>query len=147
MRTPLILMGLLAGFGLTIQVGMNAAIRGATGSAGFAALANFSVGILALLGFVLLSRAPIPSLATLGALPAWVWLGGTMGAFYVASATIIGPALGGTMLLALTVLGQLSAALVVDHYGWLGFPQHPISIERIAGVVLLLAGTWLVTKY
>ncbi|HPF26126.1 MAG TPA: DMT family transporter [Steroidobacteraceae bacterium] len=146
MRSSLILLGLVAGLGLTVQVGMNAAIRNASGSAGFAALANFCVGIVALLGFLLVTRTPFPNLAALGALPAWVWLGGTMGALYVASATVIGPALGGTMLLALTVLGQLLAALAVDHFGWLGFPQQPISLARIVGVLLLLTGTWLIAK-
>lgn len=146
MRSTLILLGLVAGLGLTVQVGMNASIRDATGSAGFASLVNFCVGIVALLGFVLLMRTPLPNAQVLGALPAWVWLGGLFGALYVASATVIGPALGGTMLLALTVLGQLSAALIVDHFGWLGFPQHPLTFSRIIGVLLLLAGTWLIAK-
>jgi bacterial/archaeal transporter family-2 protein len=69
-----------------------------------------------------------------------------LGAFYVASSTVVGPALGGTMLLALTVLGQLSAALLVDHFGWLGFPEQPITLVRIAGVALLLAGVWLIAR-
>jgi bacterial/archaeal transporter family-2 protein len=146
MHITLYVMALIAGLGLTIQVGLNAAIRGQTGSAGFASLANFLVGTLALAVFLLATRQGLPSREALSAVPWWGWFGGMLGAFYVASSTVVGPALGGTMLLALTVLGQLSAALLVDHFGWLGFPEHPITLTRIAGVALLLAGVWLIAR-
>ena len=38
------------------------------------------------------------------------------------------------------VTGQLLASLVIDHYGWLGFPVHPISLLRVFGVLFLFAG-------
>jgi transporter family-2 protein len=144
MQASLFVLAFVAGLGLTIQVGLNATIRGASGSAGFASLANFVVGTLALCVFLLVTRQELPSREALSAVPWWGWLGGVLGAFYVASATVVGPALGGTILLALTVLGQLSAALLVDHYGWLGFPEQPITMTRLLGVALLLAGVWLI---
>jgi bacterial/archaeal transporter family-2 protein len=49
-------------------------------------------------------------------------------------------------LLALTVFGQLAASLVVDNYGWLGFPQQPFTITRLAGAALLLAGVVLIVR-
>jgi transporter family-2 protein len=54
--------------------------------------------------------------------------------------------LGATTLLALTLLGQLSTALVIDHFGWLQMPENPITWTRIAGVALLGAGVWLVSR-
>lgn len=146
MQSSLYLIAFLAGAGLTIQVGMNGAIRTATHTASFASLMNFIVGTLALCLFVLVTRQDWPSRDALGAIPWWGWMGGLLGAFYVASATIVGSTLGGTTLLALTVLGQLVAALLVDHYGWLGFPEHPITMTRVAGVCLLLAGVWLIAR-
>ena len=41
-------------------------------------------------------------------------------------------------MVALIVTGQLFAALLFDHYGWLGFPIRPLSISRIIGSVLLV---------
>jgi bacterial/archaeal transporter family-2 protein len=146
MSSSLYLIALLAGAGLTIQVGMNATIRSATGAASFASLVNFIIGTLALCAFVLVTRQSLPARDALGAIPWWGWFGGLLGALYVASATVVGSALGGTTLLALTVLGQLVAALLVDHYGWLGFPEHPITFARVAGVCLLLAGIWLIAR-
>jgi transporter family-2 protein len=146
MQSTLYLIAFLAGVGLTIQVGMNGAIRTATSTASFASLVNFMIGTVALCAFVLLTRQSLPTREALGAIPWWGWMGGLLGAFYVASATIVGSTLGGTTLLALTVLGQLAAALLVDHYGWLGFPEHPITMTRVAGVCLLLAGVWLIAR-
>jgi transporter family-2 protein len=47
-------------------------------------------------------------------------------------------------LLALTVAGQMLASVIIDHFGLLGFPQHPVSTGRVVGILLLIAGIWLV---
>jgi bacterial/archaeal transporter family-2 protein len=69
-----------------------------------------------------------------------------LGAFYVASSIIVGPRLGAAALLALTVFGQLAASLVVDHYGWLGFSQHPLTVMRLVGATLLFGGVLLIVR-
>ena len=142
----MLLLALAAGALITVQVGQNAALRSAFDSAGVAALVNFVVGIVALLAFVLALRTPWPSREALAAVPWWAWLGGACGAFYVATVTIAGPRLGATVLVAATVLGQLAAALVLDQNGWLGFPQQSITLARVAGCALLLAGLYLVSR-
>lgn len=142
----LALMALAAGLGLTVQVGMNAALRQVFGSPVLASLANFLVGTAALVVFVMLERAPLPGRGAAASVPLWAWFGGLFGAFYVVAATVVGPRLGASMLLALTVLGQLLAALAVDHFGWLGFPQQPLSVARLAGAALLLAGVLLISR-
>ena len=48
--------------------------------------------------------------------------------------------------LGLALLGQLTTALVFDHFGWMGLPEHPITLTRLAGVALLGAGVWLITR-
>ena len=146
MQTGLYVLAFVAGLLLTVQVGLNAALRNAFGNPGTAALANFLVGTAGLFAYLFVTSAAWPSKATLTAAPAWAWLGGLLGAFYVASSVVVGPRLGAAALLALTVFGQLVASLVVDNYGWLGFPQHPLTLTRAAGVVLLLAGVILVVR-
>jgi transporter family-2 protein len=142
----LYLLGLGVGIGLVVQVGMNSTLRAILGSALVAALISFAVGTLALAAFVVLTRAPLPVRAQLAAVPAWAWFGGILGAFYVASSVIVGPRLGAATLLALVVFGQLGTSLVVDHFGWLGFAQHPITLVRLLGAVLLFAGVVLVVR-
>jgi transporter family-2 protein len=38
-------------------------------------------------------------------------------------------------------------SLVLDHFGWVGFPVHPINAWRIAGAALLLAGVGLIQRF
>jgi transporter family-2 protein len=139
-------LGLMAGFGLTAQVAMNSQLRKFLQSANSAALVSFLVGGLALAALVIGTRAPLPSRDTLASVPVWAWFGGLLGAFYVASSTVVAAELGATTLLALALLGQLATALVIDHYGWLGMPVNPITLSRISGVVLLGVGVWLIAR-
>ena len=139
-------LGISAGFGLALQVGMNAQLRKVLQSANAAALISFLVGTFALVLMWIVTRPPMPGREALAGVPAWAWFGGLFGAFYVAISTIVATELGAASLLALALLGQLAMALVVDHFGWLGLPVNPISWTRLAGVGLLLPGVWLVTR-
>lgn len=146
MQAMLYALAFAAGLVLTIQVGVNAALRNALGSPAMAALTSFLVGLVGLALYLLITRQSFPDRAALSAAPAWAWVGGLLGAFYVATTIIVGPRLGAAALLALSVLGQLLASLVVDHYGWLGFPQHTISAARVIGAVLLFGGVLLIVR-
>ena len=140
------ILGIVAGFGLTAQVGMNSQLRKVLQSANQAALISFMVGTLALVALLVVMRTPLPARETLASVPVWAWFGGLLGAFYVATSTIVAAELGATTLLGLALLGQLVTAMVVDHFGWLGLPEHPITWTRIAGVALLGMGVWLVSR-
>jgi len=139
-------LGIVAGLGLAAQIGMNSQLRKLLHSANTAALISFLVGTIALLSLLLATRSELPSRDTLAAVPLWAWFGGVFGAFYVAISTVVATELGATSLLALALLGQLGTALVIDHFGWLGLPEHPITLSRLAGVALLGAGVWVFTR-
>jgi transporter family-2 protein len=70
--------------------------------------------------------------------------GGLVGALYVGSIVWTVRALGVTGLSAATLAGQFAAALVIDHFGWLGIDRSPITLAKLAGVALLAAGTYLI---
>lgn len=146
MRGLAYLLGIVAGFGITLQVGMNSRLRTLLQSANTAALISFMVGTLALATLFVVTRVPVPDRSLLSSVPWWAWLGGLMGAFYVAVSTIVASQLGTASLLGLGLLGQLTLALAADHYGWMGLPEHPITLTRLAGVALLAAGVWLITR-
>ncbi len=139
------LLAILVGAGLTIQVGMNATVRLALGSPLIATVVNFAVGLVALALLAIGSGARVVP-GSAAAVPAWAWFGGLLGAAYVAATTVLGPRLGAAALLGLTLGGQMVAALAVDHFGVLGFPQNPVTPARLAGAALLVAGVLLVMR-
>jgi transporter family-2 protein len=140
------MMAFIGGLMLTVQVGVNSTLRRGLGSPVMAAAASFLVGLIGLALYLVLTRASIPTRAAVAGVPAWAWLGGLLGAFYVATSVVVGPRLGAAALLSLSVLGQLLASLAVDHFGWLGFPQHEVSVLRLIGAGCLFAGVLLIVR-
>ena len=77
-----------------------------------------------------------------GALPARFWkeAGGLCGFIVVLAIAFVMPKQGAALTIALMVLGQGLAALVIDHYGLLGMKQDPISCVRLVGAGLVIGG-------
>lgn len=63
---------------------------------------------------------------------------------FVLATIILTPKLGATLTLAMMIVGQLTGALVVDHYGLFGGTIVRLSTLRVLGVALLLLGVWLI---
>ena len=147
MRFALLLLALLAGVALTVQVGLNAQLRTWTVDPVLATLASFLVGSATLLLYALAVRAELPAAGRLAAAPWWVWGGGVLGAGYVLATIVLAPRLGPGVLFGAVVAGQMAAAVVVEHYGWLGFQAHPVNAARLAGVAMIVGGVVLLRRF
>jgi transporter family-2 protein len=137
-----VLFALAAGAMLPIQFGINAQLANWVGGSLRAALVSFVVGALGLLVATVLVARGWPDRT--GDAPWWVWIGGLLGAFYVLGSIVTAPKLGAATLVALILAGQAIASLLVDHYGWVGFEEQPITALRVVGVLLLAGGVALV---
>jgi bacterial/archaeal transporter family-2 protein len=137
-----LLFALAAGAMLPIQFGINAQLASWVGGSVRAAFVSFVVGAVALLVTVAVTARGWPDRA--GDAPWWVWTGGLLGAFYVLGSIVTAPKLGAATLVALILAGQAVASLLVDHFGWVGFEEQPISLLRVVGVLLLAGGVALV---
>ncbi|MBI4897221.1 MAG: DMT family transporter [Actinobacteria bacterium] len=107
-----------------------------------AAVVSFVIGTVLLLAIALAAGG-------LGgvrgySLPWYYLAGGVLGALYVTTVLITVKPLGAGGLTAATITGQLGASIVIDRLGMFGLERQPISLARIAGVVLLAAGTYLI---
>jgi transporter family-2 protein len=142
----LVLCALALGVLLTVQAGVNAQLRTVLGQPLSAALASFLVGAVALTLGTIVTRAPIPSGAAIAGSHWWHWVGGLIGAVYVAGAIVLAPRLGAATLIAAVVAGQMLTALVLDHYGWVGFPVHEITPYRLLGAGLIIGGVILIQR-
>jgi len=74
----------------------------------------------------------------------WIWTGGIIGAIFVVSTIILAPRLGAAAMVAWIVAGQMIASLVLDHFGLIGYPIHPIGGVRVLGIGMLLGGVILI---
>jgi len=140
-----VLLVLLAGAMIALQAPTNAMLAKAGGSPVLAALISFAVGTLALF-FAWLASGHRPGMKPFGELPAYAWIGGVYGAIYVAVAAYAAPRIGLAALITIGIAGQVAMALLLDHVGALGLPRDPITIGRVAGVVLVIAGVVLVRR-
>jgi transporter family-2 protein len=140
----LALLALAAGTCIPTQAGINARLSLWARSPVLAATISFLVGTVVLTGYVLAARLPLPALRSAAAQPWWLWSGGVLGAFFVAVTIYLAPRLGATNMLAWVLAGQMLAAMTLDHFGLLGYPLHPLSLGRLAGIVLLIAGVLLI---
>lgn len=73
-------------------------------------------------------------------------IGGLAGASIVAVSLIAVRPLGAGGVVALLVGGQLIVSVVADRFGWFGLHHVGIGPGRIAGLVLVMAGTVLITR-
>jgi bacterial/archaeal transporter family-2 protein len=136
-----IALGLAAGAGLPVQGAVNAQLRSDLDAPIAAGAWSFVVAAAAMgLVLALAPRARRASVAGLGRVPWWGWLGGLCGATYVTSVFLLIPEIGVAPTIALTVGGQQIASVFVDRHGLLRLPRRPITRARLVGVGVLLAG-------
>jgi transporter family-2 protein len=142
-----ILLALIAGSCAPTQAGINSQLSMIARSPVLAALISFAVGTVSLAVYSGATRIPWPEPRSFSNLPWWIWTGGCLGAFLVAVTILVASRLGAATLMASMVAGQMAASLVLDHYGLVGYSVRPISLWRIVGVILLVAGVIIIRKF
>jgi len=145
MNSPFTLVALaavavIAGALVPFQAGSNAELGRALGHPLWATLVSLVVSIFVVIPIVLAMQAQPPALVAIRHLPAWAWLGGVAGVIYISSALILVPRVGATSFIVCVIAGQLITSLLLDYHGWMNLPAREISIGRMVGVTLVLAG-------
>ena len=138
---------LLIGFLLAIQGSINTQLTTFLKSPLQGALVNFLVGFICLLALNVIFRTQIPDWGHVKTAPFHLFIGGLLGAIFVSSVIFFIPKIGVSTVLAASIAGQLIAASIIDHFGYFGLATHPISMGRVAGILLLLGGIFLIQKY
>ncbi|MBU0936970.1 MAG: DMT family transporter [Spirochaetes bacterium] len=134
------LMALAVGAFISLHMSMNAQTGVLLGDA---RLANVFFWLFGLIAAVLLAlpRQDYSLLRRLGGIPPWLLLAGALGACIALFASIAIPKLGAANLTVLLLAGQLLASSALSAAGALGSPRTPLSLVKLAGLVLMLAGT------
>ena len=140
------ILAILGGVSVAIQQVLNANLRMALDSAAWSGFVSYFVGVACMALLALSLRDPIPSVAVAGRVPWWAFSGGLFGAIFIALAIVLIPKLGAATFIVLLVTGQMLASVTIDHFGWLGLPEHPIDLARLFGTALVIGGCVLIRR-
>lgn len=138
-----ILIGLVGGAAVGLQSPISGMMGGRIG--GFASSFIIHLSGMLLSGLILLMRGG-ENIREWRGLPWYMLISGIFGVILFQTLTITVPKMGGTLAVTLVMVGQLIVGLLIDQFGWLGVEVHPISLPRLAGVVLLILGGYLVSR-
>ena len=145
MQTILLYLAALgAGISVATQQVLNGSLRASLQSPAWAGFASYLGGLATMVVVLLAMREQMPSWKLVAATPWWAWSGGILGGVFILLVILLLPSLGAATLLALVVAGQMSAAVIMDHFGVFGLAQHSLSISRLLGVALVIAGVVLI---
>jgi bacterial/archaeal transporter family-2 protein len=142
-----VLLALAAGAMMPTQAAINNRLAGYVGTPIVAAFISFMVGTLGLFLYLVITGTPLSNVLSVKNAPAIAWIGGLLGAFFVASSIVLVPRLGVAMTFSLLIAGQMLVTLVIDHFGILDVPMKPVNFARIAGVLLIVGGVILIRRY
>lgn len=128
-----------------MQAAINTQLAKFVGGSVFAAFISFLIGTVVLF-LVLLMRGDFSANFQASALsaPAWLYVGGALGALYVTATIILLPKIGVTATVLGIVCGQITMSLLIDHFGAFGMPVRPLTIIRMSGAAFVLLGLSLV---
>ena len=142
-----IILAVIVGIASTTQAAINVKLTNFVESPILAAFISFAVGTLALLIYLLASGISLSSIFSIKNAPIYVWTGGILGAFFVASTIMLVPRLGVTLTFSLVIAGQMLISLILDQFGWFGVPVKEINLPRIIGTIFLTVGVILIRKF
>jgi bacterial/archaeal transporter family-2 protein len=141
----------LTGFLIAIQAGCNATLEKSLQNPVLSAFLSFCAGtavlFFALAIYVAITGGRMPRAAQWAAVPWWGWFGGVFGALYILCMVLTAQKVGAGIFLGITITTTIVASLAMDHYGLLGFKQHPASPARMLGGALMVAGMLLIGKF
>ncbi len=139
----IILIGLVGGVAVGIQVPIAGAMSERIGGTASSFIVHLSGAVLS--GALLFLRGG-EKIREWQSLPWYMLIAGLWGLVLYLTISVTLPRLGGATVIMLVIVGQLIAGAVIDHFGWLNVPVHPISVTRILGIGVLLVGGWLIAR-
>lgn len=144
-KGPAVLLTVFAGGLIALQAPINSMLGRSVGTFA-AASVSFVVGTIALVAITVLVGGGFGDVGEARNLAWYYLIGGVLGAVYVTTALVAVRELGAGGVTAATITGQLAAAVIVDRLGVLGLAERPLSAQRLIGIALLAAGTFLVVR-
>ena len=105
---------------------------------------NHAIGLSIVLIILFFKKIKVK---TLPGAPLYIYLGGGVGVFTVLFTNLAFNNLGMSRTLALGLLGQSIASIIIDHFGLLGMPKLKFNIKKSIGLSFVGLGIFLMDKF
>lgn len=146
MKILFYLLPIFAGIAITVQSGINSQLRASIQHPVMAAFISFLVGTVVLALLLLFSKETLPELGQYSSVKWYQYTGGLLGAFVVTITLIAVSQIGAANMFILIIAGQLTTAVVMDHFGVLGVKENPINLQKLIGILLVVCGAYIVNR-
>ena len=138
------LLAALSGIAMAIQGTINSSLSQKT-SLLSATLVVHIIGTLVALVAVLAWRAPLLKYNWIS-VPWYLYLGGILSVLIVGLVAISIPKVGVCNATTAIIIGQVSMAVLIDHFGWFGMSRLPWTPSQLIGIGLFAAGAKLLFR-
>ena len=146
-----ILLAAANGFACAAQVAINGRLNMIVGSATKATLISMSVGLITTLlliciisvmkGRTAIYDEGIRGTGLIRGFRPWMAAGGALAISVVEGDAIAAPMLGTGIVTILNRIGMMGSGLLIDAVGFLGIEKKPATLSKIIGMILMIAGT------
>jgi transporter family-2 protein len=139
---------LLAGVATAIEPGQNAGLAKSLARPLLAGIVSLVVSIATIaVAMLVTGQFGLPGTDRLAQVPWWAWLGGLMSAGLTMAQLYISKTIGAATFLGLIVTAGVVTSILLDHFGLVGFREHPASLWRLLGGALMIGGVGLVARF
>jgi transporter family-2 protein len=144
MKLPLYVFTMFLGIVLTVHLAMNGKVGSVIGNARVANALFWCIGAL---GAVVIGLTGWQggALRPLRQVHPALLCAGILGASLVFAIAWLIPQVGAGPVMITLLAGQVIGGLLLSHYGWLGSPVQPITLTKVAGVLVMIAGVAMAT--
>lgn len=135
------LLALSAGVALAVQAAINTQLAKVMSNQPLiATFISFTTGALLLFVISLFKTDLFNNLGTMPQHSWWKYLGGSLGAMAVFTTILLAPKIGITHMLFFVIVGQLTTAMIIDHFGLINMPVREVSWAKLVGIAIVGVG-------
>ncbi len=136
---------LVVGLGIPMFAALNGGLASRLQNPMLASTFALLAAVAVIVGVQLLTEG-VPRIRLDRSIPLHFYFGGVFVAIYILGMTWVAPRFGVGNAVAFVLLGQLISMALIDHFGWLGAAQYPITLQRVIGLVLMTIGVFLAVR-
>lgn len=144
MKLPLYILTMFLGVVLAVHLAMNGKVGSVLSNARVGNALFWCIGALGALA-IGLTGWQSGALDPIRQVHPILLTAGILGATLVFAIAWLIPQVGAGPLMITLLAGQVIGGLVMSHFGWLGSPVQPITVTKIAGVLVMVGGVVIAT--